>query len=113
MIAASTSFGRASDAARNRPRTAACLPTSSDPLAQNAQYDSAAMRLRDVSIYGCNLVCRGHNFRPGMYISVHLLDGLSVHAIVRWVRGDSCGVEFLRPIRASDADRINEMLWRG
>ncbi|MDE2596988.1 MAG: PilZ domain-containing protein [Sphingomonadales bacterium] len=55
-------------------------------------------RLADLSDYGCNVRGNVSALRSGSFISLRLDGGKPVQALVRWVRDDAAGVEFLRPI---------------
>lgn len=63
-------------------------------------------RLNDISVYGCNILTDADWMRCGMFVSIRLSADRSIQAIVRWIRGGSCGVEFLRAISATEADAL-------
>ncbi len=73
-------------------------------VVQSTHGERATGKLRDISTYGCNLVCDASWLRTGIFIALHCSGDRTIQAIVRWVRGGACGVEFLRPITAADAD---------
>jgi hypothetical protein len=62
--------------------------------------------LRDISVHGCNLIDAAEWLRTGMFLTVHLSSDRSIQALVRWVRDNACGIEFLRPIPTDEADAI-------
>lgn len=96
--------------ARPAPRTrkAHRQPASGAAQVQSSHGDHAGARLRDISIYGCNLVSDADWLRIGSFVTIRLPADRSIQAIVRWVRGNACGVEFIRPIPAADADWLAE-----
>ena len=67
-------------------------------VVRSSQGERASARLRDVTIFGCNIETEAGWLRMGSFISVRLNSELTVQAIVRWVRGTACGIEFLRPL---------------
>lgn len=74
-----------------------------DVIVQSSQGHSAQARLNDISIYGCNILADADWMRCGMFVSIQLTAERSIQAIVRWIRGGSCGVEFLRAIPDAEA----------
>jgi len=54
--------------------------------------------LGDVSSNGCSFLSDGHALRAGQFVTIALDCGKPVHAIVRWVREETAGMEFLRPL---------------
>lgn len=76
-------------------------------LVTSSHGDRAKAQLRDISIYGCNLISDETWLRTGMFISIRLNPERTVQAIVRWARNDTCGVEFLRPIPDAEADELS------
>ncbi len=68
-------------------------------VVRSSQGERASARLRDFTMFGCSLVVDAAPWlRLGSFISVPLNSELTVQAIVRWVRQDICGIEFLRPL---------------
>lgn len=80
-----------------------------DVTIQSNHGDSSAARLNDISVFGCNVLTRADWMRCGIFVSIALSEARTVQAIVRWVRGGSCGVEFLRPIPDAEADELAAM----
>ncbi|MFO1256554.1 MAG: PilZ domain-containing protein [Sphingomonadaceae bacterium] len=64
-------------------------------------------RIRDVSVFGCSLVCDAKWLRTGMFVTVQLTSEWSIQAIVRWARDGTGGAEFLRPISDAEAHAIS------
>ena len=75
-------------------------------VVQSNNGERAAGSLRDISAYGCNLACDADWLRMGRFISLRLAKDWTIQAIVRWTRGGSIGIEFLRPISNSEADLL-------
>ncbi|HPB22088.1 MAG: hypothetical protein RL702_1029 [Pseudomonadota bacterium] len=98
-----------SPAETNRPltRRGTRRPASSLVLVTSSHGDRAKAVLRDISIYGCNLVSEDGWLRVGMFVGIRLSPERTVQAIIRWSREDTCGVEFLRPIPDAEADELS------
>ncbi len=77
---------------RHSARNAATLLSS--------QGESAKAMLVDVSTHGCCVKCAAEWVRTGAFVAIGIDDYPRLQAIVRWVRDDSAGMEFLRPIPA-------------
>ena len=60
--------------------------------------DSAKMTIGNVSTHGCNIRGEAAWLRIGSFVGVSLEGGPPLKAIVRWVRDDSAGLEFMRPV---------------
>lgn len=74
---------------------------------QSAVAGKAAMAtIVDISTNGCCLTAAVDWLRTGGFITIKLERDEPVQAIVRWVRGDSAGVEFLRPLS------FEQVAWR-
>jgi len=58
----------------------------------------AAVKLVDLSTSGCRLLDHRGEFAPGDYLTFSLDGMVVVEGIVRWARGQHCGVEFLAPL---------------
>ena len=87
-----------------RPNTRRATRRVAEAVAtlRSAQGGRSRARVRDVSVFGCSLATDADWLRTGMFISLELSQTWTIQAVVRWNRGDICGVEFLRPI--SDAE---------
>ncbi|MBV1916499.1 MAG: PilZ domain-containing protein [Sphingomonadaceae bacterium] len=79
---------------RKEPRFAA----SFEARLENARGDAADVLLAEVSLHGCRVQCAESWIRTGSFISIGIADAAKLQAIVRWVRDDSVGMEFLRAI---------------
>ncbi len=64
----------------------------------NSAEERCDARISDLSLHGCNVKCEAVWLRIGAFISIELGEDRPVEGIVRWVRDDSCGVEFLHPL---------------
>lgn len=91
---------------KTRPltRRANRLPAASQIIVLSNTGEQAVAKLHDVSTYGCNLIGSAKWLRCGAIVVIELTPEKAVPAIVRWVRGGSCGAEFLRPISFADAE---------
>lgn len=69
--------------------------------------DRSKALVRDVSVHGCSLQTDATWIRLGQFVSLRLSSEWSIQAIIRWVRDDRAGVEFLRPITDADARDIS------
>jgi len=56
------------------------------------------MQLGDLSTHGCRVDGEVEGFRVGRFVSVGLDETSMLQAVVRWVRNNAAGMEFLRPI---------------
>ena len=64
----------------------------------SSRGDSAAMTIANVSTHGCNIRGTANWLRIGSFVGVALEDKPMLLAIVRWVRDESAGLEFMRPV---------------
>ena len=76
-------------------------------LVRSSQGDQAKAQLRDVSTFGCSLVCDAEWRRSGMFVAIALNKDWTIQAILRWVRDDRAGAEFLRPISDEEARALS------
>ena len=83
-------------------------PSNASVLVQSSHGDHVKARLRDISIFGCNLLSDADWLRMGQFLSIRPPASEPIQAIVRWVRGGSCGVEFLRPISHERAEALTD-----
>ena len=58
----------------------------------------ASVKLVDISMSGCRLLDHRGEFSSGDYLTFSLDGMVVVEGIVRWARGQHCGVEFLAPL---------------
>jgi PilZ domain len=77
-------------------------------IVKSSHGERAKAVIRDVSIYGCSLVGDAPWVRVGSFVAIVLSAERSIQAIVRWTRGGTSGVEFLRPIPDAEAEDIVE-----
>jgi hypothetical protein len=77
-------------------------------IVKSSHGERAKAVIRDVSIYGCSLVGDIPWIRVGSFVAVVLSAERAIQAIVRWTRGGTVGVEFLRPIAEAEAEIIVE-----
>jgi PilZ domain len=82
------------------------LVTGAVVIQSNAGERTSA-RLRDISVYGCNLACEADWLRMGRFITLRLGKDRTIQAIVRWTREGMTGIEFLRPISDAEAEVIS------
>ena len=89
-----TAANKAEAERRQSPRysalTAATLVSS--------RGETAQVSMVDVSTHGCCVSCDAGWLRTGAFVAIGLDENPMLQAIVRWVRDDSAGMEFLRPI---------------
>ena len=78
--------------ARNRVKAEAVLVSSAD--------ERRTIAICDVSHHGCSIRGEGMALRAGRFVAIELDADAPVQALVRWVRDDDAGLEFLRPIPA-------------
>jgi hypothetical protein len=96
------------EAASSRPNTRRASRRISEAVAtiRSSSGERCRARIRDVSVFGCSLVCEAPWLRNGMFLTVQFTSEWSIQAVVRWAREGMGGVEFLRPISESDAREI-------
>lgn len=85
-----------------------------DAVLESARGESIPVRLADISPHGCNVRGLTDWLRPGAFIAIRLGNDIgddepALQAIVRWVRGDAAGMEFVRPVPAARRDWHNLM----
>jgi hypothetical protein len=84
-------------------------PASGSVVIQSSAGDQVAARLRDLSVYGCNLACTADWLRLGRFITIRVGSDRQIQALVRWSRDGTTGVEFLRAIAQEDVDTIGRL----
>lgn len=84
-------------------------------IAQLCSLDGETIRvvIGDVSAHGCSVRCASGWLRAGRFVSIALDDAPALRAIVRWVRDDIAGLEFLRPIPPERGEWHALMGWIG
>ena len=85
-------------APRPRTRKVARLPSSADATIVSANGDNMRIRLSDISTHGCCVCGSVEGLRNGSFISLRLGQEAPLQGIVRWVRDQAAGIEFLRPL---------------
>ena len=70
--------------------------------------DQSDGKLGDISPFGCNIMFDGATawLKTGRFITIDVVDGPAIQAVIRWCRADTAGAEFLRPISESDVALI-------
>jgi len=93
------------EAVQQRPNTRRVTRRIAEAVAtiRSASGDRCQARIRDVSVFGCSLVCEAPWLRTGMFVAVQVSADWSIQAVVRWAREGSGGIEFLRPITDAQA----------
>lgn len=79
---------------RREPRHPTCFEATLE--FSNGTYASAL--LADVSLHGCCVRTDADSLRQGAFVSIGLGAEPKMPAIVRWVRGNAAGMEFLRQV---------------
>ena len=88
--------------ARNR-RRARRLLVEMPASVRSSRGDEAEMTIANISVHGCNITGPAPWLRLGGFVTVSLDSGEEMTGIVRWVRGDSAGLEFMRSVPAGHA----------
>ena len=60
--------------------------------------ENARVAVGDVSAHGCSVRCASAWLRAGRFVSIGIDDTPPLRAVVRWVRDDLAGLEFLRAV---------------
>ena len=74
--------------------------TQYEAMLETSQGRRLSVRLADISHHGCCVETSGDGLRQGAFVSIGLCDHSMLPAIVRWVRGQAAGMEFLRAVPA-------------
>jgi hypothetical protein len=85
--------------ARNRRRNPRAIVEVSAQV-RSSHGDETAMTIANISVHGCYISGTAPWLRLGGFVTVSLASGEAMTAIVRWVRGESAGLEFLREVPA-------------
>ncbi|GGY95370.1 hypothetical protein GCM10011614_07590 [Novosphingobium colocasiae] len=67
-------------------------------MLQFASGSRTSVQLTDVSLHGCCIRGDSDRLHQGRILSIGLNDHPMLDAIVRWVRDDTAGMEFLHPV---------------
>lgn len=64
----------------------------------SSQDERCDALVADVSMHGCSVRAEATWLKTGSIVSIGLGESELLQAIIRWVRNDAAGMEFLRPI---------------
>ncbi len=89
----------------NRPRQQARrrehrYETWFDAKLETTHGDGVDVRVSEVSLHGCRIKGDVSCIRTGTFVAISAEGGRKLRAIIRWVREDTAGMEFLRPVPA-------------
>lgn len=84
--------------AHNDRRRETRHPTCYEANLETSQGRRMVVRLADISLHGCCVHVEVDTLRQGAFVSIGLGEEPMLPAIVRWVRGTTSGMEFVRPI---------------
>ncbi len=87
----------------NRRRTTRAL-VQIEAAVTSAHGHSAQMEIGDISAHGCSLNSEAEWLRTGGFLAITLEGGSTLEGVVRWVRHDKAGVEFLRPVPSASGE---------
>lgn len=73
-------------------------PANTVARLHSSHGDSASVSLLDLSTHGCCVRGAAEWIRIGCFVSIALGEEPALQAIVRWVRDEAAGLEFLRPV---------------
>lgn len=85
---------------RREPRHPTCFEATLE--FSDGAYESVL--LADVSLHGCCVRADSDLLRQGAFVAIALGAEPKVPAIVRWVRGNAAGMEFLRQVSVDRGD---------
>ncbi|HKR93134.1 PilZ domain-containing protein [Novosphingobium sp.] len=72
--------------------------TCFDALLETPRGGRVPVLLADVSLHGCCVQIDSDALRQGAFVSIGMCDDSMLPAVVRWVRGNAAGMEFLRAV---------------
>jgi len=81
--------------------------THAKAVVTTMQGEKSSGTIGDVSPIGCSFHSDSKWLRVGKFVAIALGKGQPVQAIVRWVRDDKAGMEFLRPITSENEDWLD------
>lgn len=84
--------------ARQERRKVSRTPAEVTARMSSVHGDEAYVRLSDVSTHGCSIRGEAEWLRTGAFVAIGFGEEADLHAVVRWVREGSAGMEFLRPV---------------
>ena len=79
-------------------RREARVPARYQARLQFSSDDCAEVQLADISMHGCCVRGEATGLRIGRFVSVGIDEEPMLPAVIRWVRDNAAGMEFLRPI---------------
>lgn len=68
---------------------------------ESLRGDRMESLLTDVSLHGCCVSGAAAWLRQGAFVSIAIGTNEALRAVVRWVRGDAAGMEFLHAVPSS------------
>jgi PilZ domain len=77
------------------------VPARNEITLQTSQGDSIGAKLLDATIHGCAVSIPCDWTRVGAFVTITLGKSHPIQGIVRWVRDDKTGIEFLWPVSES------------
>ncbi|CDO39002.1 MULTISPECIES: PilZ domain-containing protein [Novosphingobium] len=78
--------------------------TSFEATMEFSNGGQTSVILADVSLHGCCVRTDTEWLRQGAFVSIGMGAEPKMPAIVRWIRGSSAGMEFLRQVPVDHAD---------
>ena len=79
-------------------------PTHFEAIVTTSRGSRFSALLADVSLHGCCVQADAGALRQGAFVSIGLSEESMLPAIVRWVRGQAAGMEFLRAVPAGQSE---------
>jgi hypothetical protein len=70
----------------------------------SAQGGTALAMISETSLHGCSVQCASGWLRPGRFVCIGIEDNAPLQAIVRWVREDHAGLDFLQAVPSHRSD---------
>ncbi|MCJ2177008.1 PilZ domain-containing protein [Novosphingobium album (ex Hu et al. 2023)] len=83
--------------------------THFEAMLETSQGRRHPVLLADISHHGCCVQSNGDGLRQGAFVSIGLCDNSMLPAIIRWVRGQAAGMEFLRAVPADQTEWLDLM----
>ena len=74
------------------------VPARYQAILQLSEGVSSEVHLADISAHGCCVRSEDQGLRIGRFVSIGIEQEPMLQAVIRWVRNDAVGMEFLRPI---------------
>lgn len=83
--------------------------THFEAVLETSQGRRTSVLLADISHHGCCVQTDADELRQGAFVSIGLCEDSMLPAIVRWVRGQAAGMEFLRAVPADQTAWLDLM----